>query len=724
MSFELPSPTRNLKASILYHGLQSIKGRSPYASQGHTATATPVNGVDITWKPTNSSVHAYPAECKTVAIRVLMNVLLLLRIAKWKVANANNEKFKRNMQLPYYKSVAMDSIQTELEAVLAETFPTASHTASFARTIIARLLAAHTVTAIIGALEEVDHLHTMGLRELGGERFATFTQDSAEEKKDAGFTFAVLSCPERLEISWPAEYGSDYLTAVMRYAQVLRNEQREPSFLDSVAFQFGYHTLSKGAPLPASEARFLGTVGFRTDAQTYLSLTDPGDGHVSGTTRKTRWMTGAIVHVEHLERPQNLPRSSIESYRIPSILDFAKVRLHTGRAAPNTYFVGRALRDSITRDFAYDFVKVVSTTSAAASAAFALGAAECKVAMDGLTTGQMVQYMQGLAGHVLRKPGRQYLSAAFNLNHPIMDDLMLGEDGQPRMLEGIMEIGLRGIELAALGGFDKVTWDGASDKYPSEPVIVQLGGKNALELVHRAHERGLTTYMSAGFKFHNVKDAVFAGVDGIGIGGAQILRYMDGGSGMHGPYTEENIDRIMVERNNAENSIRGQGVRLLARLDQMHFEGSLSEAEEKLREPLYQALYDCAEGDIYAMLFDNKDARAVMELPGDGEEPWVGCAERMLRHANPLLRKGAQNDEQWEGFVAALANLVDVKDEEGIQDFAQSEPWVGMRKGYRVSVGDGEKDFKGEPRVRVKTTPYGGYGSIGEGSDKVTVDTA
>lgn len=107
-----------------------------------------------------------------------------------------------------------------------------------------------------------------------------------------------------------------------------------------------------------------------------------------------------------LERPQNLSRESIESYRIPSILDFARTRLHTGSAAPNTYFVGRALKDS--GEFEYDFIKVVNTTSSAATAAFQLGAAECKVAMDGLRTSQMVAYMRALAGHALRGH-KQYL---------------------------------------------------------------------------------------------------------------------------------------------------------------------------------------------------------------------------------------------------------------------------------------------------------------------------
>ena len=95
-------------------------------------------------------------------------------------------------------------------------------------------------------------------------------------------------------------------------------------------------------------------------------------------------MKGAIVHVERkfpyvsytfvvsttliflgpcqdLERPQNLSRDFIESYRVPSIYDFARVRLHTGYESPNTYFVGRALKDSGT--FEFDYVKVNFSSS-------------------------------------------------------------------------------------------------------------------------------------------------------------------------------------------------------------------------------------------------------------------------------------------------------------------------------------------------------------------------
>jgi hypothetical protein len=117
--------------------------------------------------------------------------------------------------------------------------------------------------------------------------------------------------------------------------------------------------------------------------------------------------------------------------------------------------------------------------------------------------------------------------------------------------------------------------------------ILQLTLENALELVHLAHEVGLTTYMSAGFKLgSHIGDAVLSGVDGIGIGGAQILRYMDSKTGHQGPCecgdgevlllfkadngttdTEEFIDKIDQERDEAARSVRGRGVLLLCRLD-------------------------------------------------------------------------------------------------------------------------------------------------------------
>jgi hypothetical protein len=147
----------------------------------------------------------------------------------------------------------------------------------------------------------------------------------------------------------------------------------------------------------------------------------------------------------------------------------------------------------------------------------------------------------------------------------------------PVQLDQRIDIATRAIEITVIGGFDKITWDGASDTYPSKCIMYQLTFEEALTIVHQAHLRGLITYFSAGFKFNEIQYAVYAGVDGIGIGGAQVLRYMDGETGMHGPYTEENIPRIMESRDEAANSFRGRGVKLLARLDAMFYEGSISE---------------------------------------------------------------------------------------------------------------------------------------------------
>ena len=186
----------------------------------------------------------------------------------------------------------------------------------------------------------------------------------------------------KLHLHWDNEIlSADFLPAICGLAQYLRNHTRQPSPVEYLAFQLAYYNIAHGCQGNHTTARCLGTHGFRPYSQTYMSLTDPGDGHVIGTTRFNDWMKGTIVHVEHLERPRNLPRDKIESYRIPSIFDFARVRLHVGPNAPTTYFVGRCVKDS--GDFKDDFLKLVNIT-----AAFYQGAAECKVSMEGLSTSQ------------------------------------------------------------------------------------------------------------------------------------------------------------------------------------------------------------------------------------------------------------------------------------------------------------------------------------------------
>ncbi|KAK7682143.1 hypothetical protein QCA50_014730 [Cerrena zonata] len=665
-----------------------------------------------------ANYSATQTDFKHVAIFCLFDVLFLLRVAKWKKDYAKTSKFERTEQLPYYKGLRPGSAMKEAAyAVITSTFGQTPFE-NTAKAVVDKLLATETTSDIAGVMPAIAKLHEDGLQALDATELATFRPlggDFTNSNPDKEFNFRV-SDADSLDIRWPTQYGPDLVGALVKLAQNLRDDQKDPSFLDFVAFHFGYLLLSQGENLPTQDIRFLGTPGFRKDFQTYLSLTDPGDGHIHGTTRKSRWMKGAIVHVEYLERPKDpsstqiegeTKRPEVETYRISSILDFALVRLHTGSEAPNSMFIGRVMRDSKSGDFSKDFIKVVGTTAAAVTGLLSRGSAECKIAMEGLTTRQMVDYMQTLKANVSRKP-TQYLSAAFNINTTMIDDLVLVEGEKPRVLKERMDIALRGIVLAAMGGFDKVTFDGAALVYPSVPFTEQLTSSQALRLVHEAHSVGLTTYFSAGFKFENIKDAIYTGVDGIGIGGAQVLRYMDHDTGMHGPYTEENIDRIMVERSNAENSIRGRSARLLARLDQMHFEGSLKPEEVVLRHDLYKALSEFVPEDtgnlgepgLYALLED-RAAKDILAFPDDGEKPMLGYARRISRSDNVVLRQ-ATSDKDWEKFKNQLKQAVANDNERGVRSMYATKPWVELRAGYRKAIDENHKYFRGEPDLPVK----------------------
>jgi hypothetical protein len=361
----------------------------------------------------------------------------------------------------------------------------------------------------------------------------------------------------------------------------LRRERRKPTRREKLAIHMAHEALANGArvhlpykPLPIP--------GFG-DTQTHMSVTDPGEGHIAGTTTREEWMRGVLVHVEHLERGHQ-DRESVECYRIPRILNVAKVRLHVAGRAPVTSFIGRPMFDG--GKFHLDLWKTVQTMAGTCTAMFQMGVAECKVAMDRMTASQIIEFMRCLRTNILRDSRTQLLSAAFNLNTPLVDD----RDGGSRVVTGRREIGLLGIELVKAGGFDKVTWDGSADTYPSVPVMEQLTHAEALELVHRAHERGLRTYFSAGFRFPHIPLAVYTGVDGVGIGGAQILRYMDSETGYHGPFQPENISRILAIRDEAARGPLGRAAALLARLDWRSFQGRLDERQETFRARLYEAL--------------------------------------------------------------------------------------------------------------------------------------
>ncbi len=344
-------------------------------------------------------------------------------------------------------------------------------------------------------------------------------------------------------------------------------------------------------------------------SHTHLSITDPGRGHRQSTVLHLPYFKGNYVHVEHLER-LGMTRKELESYRIPNILDFALLRACIGDRAPVTTYIGRPMHEYAGH---YDPLKASHLASAAISAFFSLGAAEVKLSFDPLTITQGVDYLCRLM--TFRWHPRQTISIAFNLNREWIDDRI---PDQIKIVKDKKEIGLLGIEVATLAGWDKITWDGAGDVYPSICVLEQIDFETALTWVHKAHEKGLTTYFSGGFKIGqgHIAAGVYTGVDGIGIGGAQVLRLLDK-EGHEGPFLEENIDIINQERDEAEVTIRGRAARLLACLDHLYFEGSLLEELEPLRQELFQEMLAINEEALLKIL--NK--AAPYDLPIGKEHP-------------------------------------------------------------------------------------------------------
>jgi hypothetical protein len=171
---------------------------------------------------------------------------------------------------------------------------------------------------------------------------------------------------------------------------------------------------------------------------------------------------------------------------------------------------------------------------------FNSGTSECKLSMEYLSTYETLKHMRSIRAEVTRNP-YQILSAAWNLNRKLKDDYPLAKlksyfGGKYERIEKLnferdttveisdrFEIAKMAIAYTKLGGFDKVTWDGASDTYPSRCIVpYQLNLPQLFELNHIAHSLGLITYVSAGFKLDGIKLSVFSGVDGVGIGGAQV----------------------------------------------------------------------------------------------------------------------------------------------------------------------------------------------------------
>jgi hypothetical protein len=185
--------------------------------------------------------------------------------------------------------------------------------------------------------------------------------------------------------------------------------------------------------------------------------------------------------------------------------------------------------------------------------------------------------------------------------------------------------------VAVDGGFDRVTWDGASNQIPSKPIIDQLSHEQFVTLVHTAHENGLQTYFSAGLEAEHVERCVYTAVDGLGIGTS--LHYIDPETKLMGAFNPDKIKAVLNARSKAEATVKGRGAVLLAKLDRLYFEKLLTDAENKKRDQLFKAVCEQDEDKISEILKNSDDVlTSIINMEDDGENTIVERGKRTLRY--------------------------------------------------------------------------------------------
>ncbi len=383
--------------------------------------------------------------------------------------------------------------------------------------------------------------------------------------------------------------GDEFLAAISSLFGNAREEERAMTASEHAALDVADWRMRSGEPLRTPFA-CLGTSGFRV-IQTWLSLADPGPDHVRITAWDAELLRGLVVHVEHIDRDMIADKEKVEPYRLPAAWHAARARLRVGSATPCSAFIGRPIfenhsgREPISAaGFEMDILKTAHLHASACTAMFVNGIADCKIAIERMTSPHAVRFMRAVSGNVLRDRDRQTLSAAFNVNTPLVVE---SQDGVHTLTKRF-DIAHAGVQIARAGGFDKIAWDGASNEVPSKPIVEQLTHEELVDLVHFAHENGLETYVSAGMLAEHMKNAVFAGIDGVGIGTS--MHYVDPATKLMGALKPEAITAALRARDEAAAHALGRAAQVLARLDQMSFEGSLLPSENIVRGELHAAV--------------------------------------------------------------------------------------------------------------------------------------
>lgn len=458
-------------------------------------------------------------------------------------------------------------------------------------------------------------------------------------------------------LDYPKLDNAKFINLASLLDMEIRHEDRNPTIQEYLTRQIAFEMINIRGYNEAPIVPW-GNSGFRK-IQTQASITDPGLGHLTGTIRKMEYINGTNVHIEYLERGEENDREIVEPYRLPDLATIGKVKMSVGKDTSVSSYVGRPMFEN---SFDNSFIKSVHTTIAVCSAIFMNGLSECKVAIERMTVSQAIKFMRAVSANVVRDENLQVLAAAFCINYPLIDDrksTLAKNNGKPRKITNRMEIAKLGIEITKQGNFDKVTFDGTANWYPSDPIMEQLGYKSSLELVHQAHELGLLTYFSAGFRFKHLTDIVQTGTDGIGLGGAQILRFMDSKNGYQDPFKQENIKKILEINQTAANSIIGQGAILLSRLDRMYFEGSLPSWTEGQRNKLYKALLAKDDMTISNIL---ESLSEIMQMPIDLVHPLVAWAQRLISNKNDAIAFSDMNNITKEHYITLLKRHIDHHD--------------------------------------------------------------
>lgn len=462
-----------------------------------------------------------------------------------------------------------------------------------------------------------------------------------------------------------------FVAAVSNLIVQARTKGRSMTRDECAAVAAAHRLLERGVRLPPSYA-CVGLSGFRRH-QTCLSIANPGEGHVAVTTASNDLLDGVIVHIEHIDRDGVSDRERVEPYRVPSVLDAARVRLHVGAAAACSAYIGRPMFEcGVTLHpfgrgpglpraaaFKHDLLKTAHATAAQCSAMFAIGVAECKLAIERMSVSEAVHFMRAVSANTMRNRARQILSAAFNLHLPLWDD----RAGGGRWLATPFEIAHAGLQMVAAAGFGKVTRDGAGNRLPSEPVIDLLPAEQWVDLVHLAHEHGLETYASAGLQAADLARCVAAGLDAVGIGTS--LHHRDPLTGAIGQLRDDAIRCALQSRDLAEQGACGVGARLLAQLDRQAFEGTLAVALEERRQALYLAVRVQDEhklGELIAGI--GKPDRADL-----GEPAIVQQARHMVQTAGSHpVGADRMGEETWSARVRAVASMLEDRDLTGLTE--------------------------------------------------------